>query len=59
MKAAIENAVDLAKSIRDDMVAKFTADSVPSEIMILALELTSRLDTLVWYLENDKEGSAV
>ncbi len=59
MKAAIENAVDLAKSIRDDMVTKFTADSVPSEIMILALELTSRLDTLVWRLENVKEGSAV
>lgn len=59
MKAEIENAVKLAQSIRDDLVKTFISDSVPSEIMIQALELTSRLDALVWCLKNDKEGSAV
>lgn len=51
LKWSINQAIELAESIHDDMVEKFTGDSVPSEIMIRALNLTSQLATLKWYLE--------
>lgn len=51
LKKDIGRAIELAQSAHDDMVEKFTSDNVPSEIMIQALEITSQLATLKWYLE--------
>lgn len=57
LKQDIDRTIELVESIHDDMVEKFTGDSVPSEIMIQALNLTSQLATLKWYLEQIGEGA--
>lgn len=51
LKQDIDRTIELVESIHHDMVEQFTRDSVPSEIMIQALNLTSQLATLKWYLE--------
>jgi len=51
-KKDIARAIEMAQAIHDEMVEKFTRDSVPSEIMIQALNITGQLATLVWYLEH-------
>lgn len=58
LKQDIDRTIELVESIHDDMVEKFTRDSVPSEIMIQALNLTSQLATLKWYLEQIGEEAA-
>lgn len=51
LKQDLDRTIELVESIHDDMVEQFTRDGVPSEIMIQALNLTSQLATLKWYLE--------
>lgn len=51
LKQDIDRTIELVESIHDDMAEQFTRDSVPSEIMIQALNLASQLATLKWYLE--------
>ncbi len=55
MKQDIGRAIEMAQSIHDEMVDKFTRDSVPSEIMIQALNITGQMATLVWYLGHISE----
>ena len=56
LKKDIERAAEMAESIHDDMVEKFTRDNIPSEIMIQALNITNELSILVWNLKNISEG---
>ena len=56
LKKDIERAIEVAKSIHDDMVEKLTVDNADSATMIRELEeITSRLSTLVWYLGHISE----
>lgn len=55
LKMQLSCAIDMAESIHGDMVEKFTRDSVPSEIMIQALEITGQLAALEWYLGHIRE----
>lgn len=52
----IAKAIEMVESIHDDMVDEFIAKDFPSEIVASAMEFTSRLATVVWYLRYVNEG---
>lgn len=59
LKNDIAQAIEMVESIHDDMVDEFIAKDLPSEIVAPALDFTSRLSTVVWYLKHVSEGVSV
>lgn len=51
LKKELGHAIELVQSVHDEMMKKFTSSSVPSEIMLQALEITGQIAALKWYLE--------
>ncbi len=56
MKQDIKWAIEMAKSIHDDVVKNFVEADVDSVIKEQALVISSDLATLTWYLEHISEG---
>lgn len=59
LKKDIGRAITWAQSVHDEVVEKFTSDGVDREVMTDALNITYRLEALVWYLEGISEGVSV